>query len=463
MWSPTIVKILNKKDENINNQDNMKTTTKSVSETEYRFTEQNKIKIDKKNDDVKSYKSKSADAIMDSQNEYKKTCIANNIKLNKMDLFLEDDFDNIDQRILSKYELDEYHDLVARKAIDKIFYMGKEVQKNIQQGISKQSRYISAANDHILYRYQIIEKLGSGAYSDVIKCLDHKHGTTVALKITKNEKKYTQSFENEIKIMSQLLFARDNYTPVSNTSSPLITFIQKRFYWRSHPVIAMNIYNKNLYNSNIKAVPYRIGKVIITDILEGLHFLKCQKIIHCDLKPENVFFLNDDSYNVVIGDFGMSINTENHKEKINYYIQTRWYRSTDVVLNIPYDYSIDMWSAGAIFIELLTNTVVFNVRNEYELLYIAENIIGSNVDIKKLPVSKKSSDKRNLALKIHKYTEVKETYIHYSKLNNQILKVKEKIEEIEPKAIIELIKKIFVWNPQERITPKQALDIIKET
>lgn len=436
-------------------------------------------KIDKKKKDkkinsanIKLYKSKSAEAIMDSHSQTVQSIKAKNSKSNTVDLFLDDDFeldddfviDDVNQRILSKYELEEYDDLVKRKAINKIFYMGKNVQKNLQMGISKDYRYIIEKGDHILYRYQIIEQLGSGAYSDVIKCLDHKHGKTVALKITKNELKYHKSFENEIKIMSQLLFARDNYKPVSKTLSPLITFIQKRFYWRSHPVIAMNIYNKNLYNANLKAAPYRIGKIIITDILEGLHFLKCQKIIHCDLKPENVFFLNDYNYNVVIGDFGMSQNTENsNKKKINYYIQTRWYRSTDVVLNIPYDYAIDMWSAGAIFIELLTNTVAFRVKNEYELLYIAENIIGNNLDIKKLPLSRKLSDKRSIELKINGYTEVKYTYIHYSKLNNQISNVKEKIQQLEIPCIKDLLKKIFVWNPYERITPIQALKLIKDS
>ena len=47
-------------------------------------------------------------------------------------------------------------------------------------------------------------------------------------------------------------------------------------------------------------------KIVMTDIFEALLFLKYANILHLDLKPENVFLVDNKSFNVVIGDFGLA-------------------------------------------------------------------------------------------------------------------------------------------------------------
>ena len=41
------------------------------------------------------------------------------------------------------------------------------------------------------------------------------------------------------------------------------------------------------------------------------------------------------------------------------YVQTRLYRAPEVVLGLPYDNAIDMWSFGAIMVELVTGVPIF--------------------------------------------------------------------------------------------------------
>lgn len=41
-------------------------------------------------------------------------------------------------------------------------------------------------NDHIQYRYEVLELLGKGSFGQVLKCLDHKTKEQVALKILIN-------------------------------------------------------------------------------------------------------------------------------------------------------------------------------------------------------------------------------------------------------------------------------------
>ena len=72
-------------------------------------------------------------------------------------------------------------------------------------------------------------------------------------------------------------------------------------------------------------------------------------IIHCDLKPENILLKNPKRTAIKLIDFGSSC-------KIGHtmypYIQSRFYRSPEVLLGLPYDEKIDMWSLGCILYEL---------------------------------------------------------------------------------------------------------------
>ena len=88
--------------------------------------------------------------------------------------------DNI-TRDLTSYEIDEVHHIlktqdVRKPDFDKIYYLADSVQRNINRGIRDNNNYyITCVNDHILFRYRIVEDLGRGCYGKVIRCYDHKH------------------------------------------------------------------------------------------------------------------------------------------------------------------------------------------------------------------------------------------------------------------------------------------------
>ena len=84
-------------------------------------------------------------------------------------------------------------------------------------------------------------------------------------------------------------------------------------------------------------------------------------IILCDLKPENVTLVSEQRAGVKIIDFGKKF----RKYK---YIQSRYYRAPEVLLDLTYDSSIDMWSADCIFTELLTGKPIFPGNNEKDQL-----------------------------------------------------------------------------------------------
>lgn len=67
--------------------------------------------------------------------------------------------------------------------------------------------YHTQMKDHLAYRFEILEPLGSGSFGQALKCMDHKTGEEVAVKIIKNQKKFQYQAGMELKILK---FLNDN-------------------------------------------------------------------------------------------------------------------------------------------------------------------------------------------------------------------------------------------------------------
>ena len=108
-------------------------------------------------------------------------------------------------------------------------------------------------------------------------------------------------------------------------------------------------------------------------MLEALDYLRRHKIIHCDLKPENLLLHSKSRAGVKLIDFGSSCFVD---EKIFTYIQSRFYRAPEVMLALPYTAAIDMWSLGCILAELHTGSPLFPADSELDLFTYIIDING---------------------------------------------------------------------------------------
>ena len=137
-------------------------------------------------------------------------------------------------------------------------------------------------------------------------------------------------------------------------------------------------------------------RYIALRLVSALCVLRCEGIIHADVKPENCFVKFDDEavvtsrgaslqhswhhlqlsdlpptaeYEVLLGDFGNAIHvSEVSQYYIDFQIQSLPYRAPEVVLGIPFGPAIDMWSLGVLLVELITGHPLFAVRDRMELL-----------------------------------------------------------------------------------------------
>jgi dual specificity tyrosine-phosphorylation-regulated kinase 2/3/4 len=64
--------------------------------------------------------------------------------------------------------------------------------------------YTIVPGDHLAYRYEIIDVLGKGSFGQVVRCIDHKTGVLVAVKIIRNKKRFHQQALVEVNILQKL-------------------------------------------------------------------------------------------------------------------------------------------------------------------------------------------------------------------------------------------------------------------
>lgn len=64
--------------------------------------------------------------------------------------------------------------------------------------------YTIVVGDHLAYRYEIVDVLGKGSFGQVVRCIDHKTGVLVAVKIIRNKKRFHQQALVEVNILQKL-------------------------------------------------------------------------------------------------------------------------------------------------------------------------------------------------------------------------------------------------------------------
>ena len=196
-----------------------------------------------------------------------------------------------------------------------------------------------------------------------------ENGRIVAIKISKNSHSDTENAQIEAKILNKI----SNCDPDSNC----LVQIYDSFYFRRHFLIVTEMMDLDMYNymkkRSFDSMAIDLLKRVAQQTLVGLKHLTTLRLIHCDLKPENILFTDQQFRNVKIIDFGSAC-TE-FKNGFTY-VQSRFYRSPEVALGIPYSHPIDMWSFGCIIAEMLTGKPLFSATDEKELIEIIRFRIG---------------------------------------------------------------------------------------
>ena len=119
-------------------------------------------------------------------------------------------------------------------------------------------------------------------------------------------------------------------------------------------------------------------RFIAAQLFKAVSLLHANQMIHGDLKPDNVLLLNSaSSCDLVVADLGSALDPRKLYEP---YLQSRFYRSPEVILNISQGYSIDVWSLGVILVEIYVGATPFRGRNGHDMIAKMAEVIGMPSD-----------------------------------------------------------------------------------
>lgn len=98
-------------------------------------------------------------------------------------------------------------------------------------------------------------------------------------------------------------------------------------------------------------------------LLSGTAKCHKHKVLHRDLKPQNL--LINSSGILKLADFGLARAFGIPVKNFTHEVVTLWYRAPDILMGSKdYNTSVDMWSVGCIFAELVTKKALFPGKNE---------------------------------------------------------------------------------------------------
>lgn len=226
-------------------------------------------------------------------------------------------------------------------------------------------------------RYQILSKLGDGAYGSVLKAVHRRSSDIVAIKRMKS--KYYSWSEcchlREVRSLRKL--SHRNIVALREL------FREKDTLFLVFEFMEQNVLElmKQRQQSAGKGFGDRTVSKILRECLSALAFMHRAGFFHRDIKPENLLVsrlgANDDDILCKVADFGLARETRS-RPPFTDYVSTRWYRAPEVLLRAQkYGAAIDLWAMGAIMAELYSLRPLFPGQSEPDQLFKICSVLGA--------------------------------------------------------------------------------------
>ncbi|GAB0135653.1 hypothetical protein EsDP_00003984 [Epichloe bromicola] len=363
----------------------------------------------------------------------------------------------------------------------------QQYSKNVEVD-DEHGHYIVVPDAELTDKYKISRLLGQGTFGKVVQARDRKRNEAVAVKIIRSVQKYRDASRIELRVLATLK-ANDN----ENRNRCI--HLRDCFDYRGHICIVMDLLGQSVFDflKGNGFVPFPNSQIqnFARQLFTSVAFLHDLNLIHTDLKPENIL-LADDTYQtftynrkipsssttisrqasqrrvlldteIRLIDFGSATFQDEYHSSV---VSTRHYRAPEIILGLGWSFPCDIWSIGCILVEFFTGDALFQTHENLEHLAMMEAVVGSRIDSHLVQTVNKMSARSggNPASKYFKRLKLDYPAADTTRGSRRFVKAMKHLNDIIPsnnqffKQFLDLLRKIFVYDPAQRITAKQALN-----
>lgn len=349
--------------------------------------------------------------------------------------------------------------------------------------------YIVVPEADLTHNYQMIKLLGQGTFGKVVQARDRRKNELVAIKIIRSVQKYRDASRIELRVL-QTLKANDEH------NRNRCIHLRDCFDFRGHICIVMDLLGQSVFDflkgNNFVPFPNSQIQSFARQLFTSVAFLHDLNLIHTDLKPENILLADNNyqtfTYNrkipsssttvsrnanqrrvlldteIRLIDFGSATFQDEYHSSV---VSTRHYRAPEIILGLGWSYPCDIWSIGCILVEFFTGDALFQTHDNLEHLAMMEAVCDKRIDTPLVQQVTKGSTRNggNAAAQYFKRGKLDYPTPDTSRASRRFVRAMKKLNEIIPgnnhnnftKQFLDLLKKIFVYDPSQRITAKMAL------
>lgn len=306
----------------------------------------------------------------------------------------------------------------------------------------------------------------------------------VAIKIIRKNDVMTKAAEKEVKLLRRLNDEADNMCAkdLKGKDRSHIIRLMRTFGYHGHMCLVFEAMWSNLRDAmkkyaspGVRGLAPRAVWSYSRQLVLGLKHMKMCGIIHADIKPDNVL-ISKNHAQLKICDLGSACEIQEGEEIVEYLV-SRFYRAPEIMLGYRnYSYAIDMWAIGCTIFELWTGKILFQGRNNNDMLKQIQDVKGkflpgvirSSKFVKSRGHFNEEGDfmwkQKNGVVKTIKDFEpnpscdtIRAKVLQGTRKlaadDNNRKHLEEKTEEL-----IDLIEKMTALEPAKRITPEEALE-----
>lgn len=207
-------------------------------------------------------------------------------------------------------------------------------------------------------QYEIVCLIGEGSFGKVYKARVKGCGNIVAMKsISKKGKteKELRNLRSEIEILTKL-----NHNHIIS--------VFDSFETETEFTLVMECAHGELYEvlQDDKRLPVEMVQQIAKQLVQALHYLHSNRIIHRDIKPQNILVGHNGI--VKLADFGFARSMSYNTMVLTSIKGTPLYMAPELVQEQPYNHTADLWSLGCILYELYYGKPPFYTDKLYTLI-----------------------------------------------------------------------------------------------